>query len=234
MKLTRRGQTEPRCCTSARLGVQLALAPSLRAQLFPPDHFSPPPPAFVQISHDHSLDPAAPGQPATLTHNIGLATASPYPRSRSRFPSSPARPVRMEHHPKGLDKVPPQARRPQLQRASTQHMTAFQNPCQMEDDPDDPYLVIAIVASSNAWYTWISPSLLGESSPARPPHLLWHRHGPSRRRPQFPFDNRTIFLSRNPTRWMNTMSLHVAVNGISSHQGPACNKWKKKGETAKE
>ena len=50
-------------------GVQLALAPSLRAQLFPADHFSPPPPAIVQISRDHW---------ATLTHNIGLATASPY------------------------------------------------------------------------------------------------------------------------------------------------------------
>ena len=29
------------------------------------------------------------------------------------------------------------------------------------------------------------------------------------------------------------MSLHVAVNGISSHQRPAWNKWKKKRETEK-
>ncbi|KAF8346231.1 hypothetical protein F5887DRAFT_963347, partial [Amanita rubescens] len=32
---------------------------------------------------------------------------------------------------------------------------------------------------------------------------------------------------------MDTMSLHVAVNGISSHQRLAWNKWKKKKETQK-
>ncbi|KAF8328274.1 hypothetical protein F5887DRAFT_1008425, partial [Amanita rubescens] len=30
------------------------------------------------------------------------------------------------------------------------------------------------------------------------------------------------------TRRMDTMSLHIAVNGISSHQRPAWNEWKKK------
>ena len=40
-------------------------------------------------------------------------------------------------------------------------------------------------------------------------------------------------LAGTRTRWMDTMSLHVAVNGISSHQRPAWNKWKKKRETEK-
>ena len=33
---------------------------------------------------------------------------------------------------------------------------------------------------------------------------------------------------------MDTMSLHIAVNEISSHQRPAWNKWKKKTETETE
>ena len=99
-----------------------------------------------------------------------------------------------------------------------------------------PYPVIAIAASSNAWYAWISPWLLGESSPA---HFI--PFGPDTDRlvvgHNVSFDRARVeseySLAGTRTRWMDTMSLHVAVNGIPSHQRPAWNKWKKKRETEK-
>jgi DNA polymerase gamma 1 len=95
-----------------------------------------------------------------------------------------------------------------------------------------PYPVIAIVASPNAWYAWISPWLLGE--PSSPAHLiplgdpdkerLVVGHNVSFDRPRV---EEEYSIGGTKTRWADTMSLHVAVNEISSHQRPA---WKKEGK----
>lgn len=247
------------------LGVQL-LAPSLRAQLFPGSHFSGPPPAFVQISRDHlsghSLDPSlASSLPSTSFslpplqgnslpqhfHSIGLSTASPY-RSLAldlAHASLPPPPDPSEwnitqsgwtkyHYRLGgasfSEPVPYPAH-----DGVPESMLVFD----VETMPKEghPYPVIAIAASSNAWYAWISPWLLGESS--SPAQLI--SFGPDADRlivgHNVSFDRARVqdeySLSRTRTRWMDTMSLHVAVNGISSHQRPAWNKWKKKRETEK-
>ena len=99
-----------------------------------------------------------------------------------------------------------------------------------------PYPVLACAASLNGWYVWISPWLLGHS--ASPQHLI-------------PFGDPTIprvivghnvsydrgrileeynFVSAK-NRFIDTMALHVAVKGISSHQRPAWMKYRKSKQT---
>ncbi|KAF8638686.1 hypothetical protein AX17_002008 [Amanita inopinata Kibby_2008] len=98
-----------------------------------------------------------------------------------------------------------------------------------------PYAVIAIAASPSAWYAWISPWLLGESPNDDPAHLI-PLGDPEKERVvvghNVSFDRARLLeeyhLGGTKTRFLDTMSLHVAVNGISSHQRPAWNKYKKK------
>ncbi|KIL59116.1 hypothetical protein M378DRAFT_188045 [Amanita muscaria Koide BX008] len=108
------------------------------------------------------------------------------------------------------------------------------------------YPVIAVAASPSAWYAWISPWLLGESDeadhliPLSPggewedkKHKLVVGHNVSFDRARVkdeytvPRLGSDLVHSGSKIRWLDTMSLHVAVNGISSHQRPAWQKWKK-------
>ncbi|KAF8347323.1 DNA polymerase family A-domain-containing protein [Amanita rubescens] len=82
-----------------------------------------------------------------------------------------------------------------------------------------PYPVIAISASSNASYAWISPWMLGESS--SPVHFI--PFGPDTDRlvvgHNISFDRESEYsFAGTRTRRIDTMSLHIAVNRISSHQ----------------
>ncbi|KAF8656404.1 hypothetical protein AX16_002549 [Volvariella volvacea WC 439] len=95
-----------------------------------------------------------------------------------------------------------------------------------------PYPIMACAASPNAWYAWISPWLLGETDdpkqlipigdPTVPRIIVGHNVS---------FDRARILEEYNlkPTknRFLDTMSLHVAVKGISSHQRPAWMQYKK-------
>ncbi|ESK87164.1 dna polymerase gamma [Moniliophthora roreri MCA 2997] len=95
------------------------------------------------------------------------------------------------------------------------------------------YPVMACAATPNAWYVWISPWLLDPSS-ASPAHLI--PMGP----PDVPriivghnvsYDRARILeeyhLHGTKNRFLDTMSLHVAIKGISSHQRPAWMKYRK-------
>jgi DNA polymerase gamma 1 len=102
-----------------------------------------------------------------------------------------------------------------------------------------PYAIMACAASQNAWYSWISPWLLGESHEPRqliplgnastPKVVVGHNVS---------YDRGRIFEEYNlePTenRFIDTMALHVAVKGISSHQRPAWMKYRKSKETEQE
>ncbi|KAF7308725.1 POLAc domain-containing protein [Mycena chlorophos] len=102
-----------------------------------------------------------------------------------------------------------------------------------------PHAIMACAASPTAWYAWISPWLLGES--AAPLHLIplgdpdvprvvvGHNVSYDRARVREEYH-----LAGTKNRWLDTMALHVAVRGISSHQRPAWNKWRKARETEKE
>ncbi|KAF9234751.1 DNA polymerase family A-domain-containing protein [Melanogaster broomeanus] len=98
--------------------------------------------------------------------------------------------------------------------------------------PYHPYAIMACAASKNAWYSWISPWLLGETEETQ--HLI-PLGGPGTARVvvghNVSYDRQRILeeysLKGTQTRFLDTMSLHVAVKGISSHQRPAWIKHRK-------
>lgn len=86
------------------------------------------------------------------------------------------------------------------------------------------YAVLAVVASEQHWYSWCSPWLLDTtglvspeqliSLPGNAPRLIvGHNVGYDRARIDQEYD-----LRRSQTRFLDTMSLHVAVKGLTSHQ----------------
>lgn len=116
------------------------------------------------------------------------------------------------------------------------------------------YPVMATAASPDAWYSWISPNIF-EDPPKEPPRSQepWDRSVPDcYPKTLIPLfgDNKqpTIVVGHNvgydrgrvaeeysldltPTRWLDTLSLHVATRGITSVQRPAWMKHKKNKET---
>ncbi|EED22115.1 DNA polymerase gamma [Talaromyces stipitatus ATCC 10500] len=97
---------------------------------------------------------------------------------------------------------------------------------------ESPFAVMACAVSPTAWYAWISPWLLGESENDRhlvplgdmskPRVIIGHNIGYDRARVQEEYN---IKQSRN--FFVDTMSLHVAVNGMCSQQRPTWMRHKK-------
>ncbi len=106
-----------------------------------------------------------------------------------------------------------------------------------------PYPVMATAVTPNAWYSWLSP-IIFESPPKEIPEPLprWKRrtpdHHPHHLIPLFKgstprvvighnvgYDRARVLeeyeLERPSTRWLDTLSLHVATRGITSVQRPA-------------
>lgn len=100
---------------------------------------------------------------------------------------------------------------------------------------ESPFSVMACAASPTAWYAWLSPWLLGETDnsrqliplgdASRPRIVVGHNVGYDRARVLEEYD---IKQSRNA--FIDTMSLHVAVNGMCSQQRPTWIKHKKNRE----
>ncbi|CCM05834.1 uncharacterized protein FIBRA_08070 [Fibroporia radiculosa] len=98
-----------------------------------------------------------------------------------------------------------------------------------------PYAIMACAVSKNAWYSWVSPWLLGQSPDVR--HLI--PIGPSTV-PRVVVGHNVSYdrgrlleeYSIEPTqnRFLDTMALHIAVKGISSHQRPAWIQYRKSKE----
>ena len=94
------------------------------------------------------------------------------------------------------------------------------------------FAVMATAASPTAWYAWISPWLLGETDnprqlvplgdPTRPRIIVGHNIGYDRARVTEEYD-----LKQSRNFFIDTMSLHVAVNGMCSRQRPTWMKHKK-------
>ncbi|KAI4151174.1 MAG: hypothetical protein LQ340_003659 [Diploschistes diacapsis] len=90
---------------------------------------------------------------------------------------------------------------------------------------ESPFAVMACAASPTAWYAWISPWLLGESDndqhlislgdPESQRIIVGHNVGYDRARVAEEYN---IHQSKN--FFLDTMSLHVAVNGMCSRQRP--------------
>lgn len=98
-----------------------------------------------------------------------------------------------------------------------------------------PYAVMACAASPTAWYVWLSPWLLGETTnekqlvplgdPTKDRVVVGHNVGYDRARILEEYD-----LKQTRNCYLDTMSLHVAVNGMCSQQRPTWMKHKKSRE----
>ncbi len=97
---------------------------------------------------------------------------------------------------------------------------------------DSPFAVMACAASDTAWYAWLSPWLMGESgsdkhliplgSPDKARIIVGHNIGYDRARVAEEYD-----AKQSSNFFIDTMSLHVAVNGMCSRQRPTWMKHKK-------
>lgn len=100
---------------------------------------------------------------------------------------------------------------------------------------ENPFAVMACAASPTAWYVWLSPWLLGETDvktqlvplgdPTKDRIVVGHNIGYDRARILEEYD---IKQTRNC--FLDTMSLHVAVNGMCSQQRPTWMKAQKNRE----
>ena len=97
---------------------------------------------------------------------------------------------------------------------------------------DSSFAVMACAAGREAWYAWLSPWLMGESdndrqlvplgSPSQARVVIGHNIGYDRARVAEEYD-----LRQSKNFFLDTMSLHVAVNGMCSRQRPTWMKHKK-------
>lgn len=94
------------------------------------------------------------------------------------------------------------------------------------------FAVMACAASPTAWYAWLSPWLLGESKdeahliplgdPSQSRIVVGHNIGYDRARVLEEYD-----MEQTRNFFLDTMSLHVAVNGMCSQQRPTWMRHKK-------
>ena len=101
---------------------------------------------------------------------------------------------------------------------------------------ESSFAVMACAASPTAWYAWLSPWLLGESESDHhlvplgdsntPRIIIGHNIGYDRARISEEYD-----IRQSKNFFLDTMSLHVAVNGMCSRQRPTWMKHKKDRET---
>ena len=97
---------------------------------------------------------------------------------------------------------------------------------------ESSFAVMACAASKTNWYAWLSPWLMGESETDRhliplgdlnqPRIVIGHNIGYDRARIAEEYN-----LQQSKSFFMDTMSLHVAVNGMCSRQRPTWMKHKK-------
>lgn len=97
---------------------------------------------------------------------------------------------------------------------------------------ENSFAVMACAVSPTAWYAWISPWLLGETKneiqlvplgdPTQPRIVIGHNIGYDRARVLEEYD-----LKQSQNFFLDTMSLHVAVNGMCSQQRPTWMRHKK-------
>lgn len=232
------------------------LSRQLHAQIFK-HAFPPPKPAFVQIARDHlhmhGLDPKQgsvlpdtgftlpPLQGANIDehfYRIGQRCAQPW-LSLAKQLAQDALPPKLEY----FDVQSGWTKYYHLPDGSSysEHVAYPEHDGQPEQmlvfdvetmPPYHPYAVLACAASKHAWYCWISPWLLGETeevqhliplgNPEVPRIVVGHNVSYDRQRVREEYS-----LRGTQMRFMDTMSLHVAVNGISSHQRPAWMKHRK-------
>ncbi|KAK4151507.1 DNA polymerase family A-domain-containing protein [Chaetomidium leptoderma] len=232
------------------IGVQ-QLSASLYEQLFPKGNTSPPSPELVELARDHlrrhdllgkntdntppvafSLPPLAGETLDEHFHKLGVDAAEPFlshakQLAKSILPPKPKSWVRRS----GWTKYYPDGTTEQVD-APEGNMLVFDTEVMWKESP---YAVMACAGTPEAWYAWLSPWLLGETEndcqlvplgdPMKERVIVGHNVGFDRARILDEYD-----LQQTRNSFLDTMSLHVAVNGMCSQQRPTWMKHKKNRE----
>ncbi|KAF7976646.1 hypothetical protein HWV62_5969 [Athelia sp. TMB] len=242
------------------LGVQM-LARPLHAQLFKHASFPAPDPAFTHIAREHlgqhGLDPALGSVLPDTSFALPSLQGRDLDEHFARIGSQAAEPWLSLSSGLASFELPPRptsedwaiqsgwTKYTYLEGGGSFH-EAVEFPeggalvFDVETMPNyHPYAIMATAATPDAWYAWISPWLLDESSspehliPLGPPGdervVIGHNVSYDRARAKEEYS-----LKGTKTRWLDTMALHIAVKGISSHQRPAWMKHRKSKEKARE
>ncbi|KXX80480.1 DNA polymerase gamma, mitochondrial [Madurella mycetomatis] len=232
------------------IGVQ-QLSTRIYEQLFPHGNTSPPSPELVELARDHlrrhdllgkttdNIPPVAFDLPPLAGealdehfHKLGVDAAEPFlthakQLALSSLPPKPRSWVRRS----GWTKYYPDGRTEEV-AAPGGSMLVFDTEVMWKESP---FAVMACAATPEAWYAWLSPWLLGETDndrqliplgdPTMERVIVGHNVG---------FDRARILeeyhLQQTRNSFLDTMSLHVAVNGMCSQQRPTWMKHKKNRE----
>ncbi|KAK3703911.1 DNA-directed DNA polymerase gamma mip1 [Vermiconidia calcicola] len=229
------------------LGVQQVSA-HVHPQLFPVATTSRPSPELVELSKDHLARHDLLGKTSDNTEPIGLDfptlqgssldehfyrlgmdSAEPYLSLSKKYArASPPEKPRKWAERSGWTKYYPDGSWEAVE-APDEDLLTFDTEVMWHESS---FPVMACAVSGKHWYAWLSPWLLGESENDR--HLIplgdqdrsriivGHNVGYDRARISEEYDLRQ---SRN--FFMDTMSLHVAVNGMCSRQRPTWMKHRK-------
>ncbi|KAE8442001.1 DNA-directed DNA polymerase gamma mip1 [Mollisiaceae sp. DMI_Dod_QoI] len=231
------------------IGVQ-QLSSHVYSQIFP-DNIPRPPKELIDLSKDHlrrhellgkNTDNTAPIsfdlpelQGSTLDehfYKLGLDAAEPYLSkakqfTRSNAPPKPRKWVRRS----GWTKYYPDGRTEAVD-APQEEMLCFDTEVMWKESS---FAVMACAVSPTNWYAWLSPWLLGESGndrhliplgdPNQPRIIVGHNIGYDRARVAEEYD-----VQQSKNSFLDTMSLHVAVNGMCSRQRPTWMKHRKNRE----
>ncbi|KAI0480633.1 DNA polymerase gamma [Xylariaceae sp. FL0804] len=235
------------------IGVQ-HLSSHMYRQIFP-NGGNPPPADLVELSKDHlrrhdllgkNTDNNAPIafdvppiQGQTMDehfHKLGMDCAEPFlshakQYARETGPPKPREWVRRSGWTKYF-----QDGRTEPVDAPDDTVLTFDIECLWKQSP---FAVMACAMSPTAWYAWLSPWLLGESEtdrhliplgdPTQERVIVGHNIGFDRARILEEYD-----LKQTRNAFLDTMSLHVAVNGMCSRQRPTWMKHRKATELRKQ
>ncbi|KAL1900176.1 DNA-directed DNA polymerase gamma mip1 [Sporothrix stenoceras] len=219
-------------------------------QVFPQGS-KPPPPELVELAKDHlrrqdllgkntdNTDPIAfdvpPLHGQTLDEHffkLGTDAAEPFLGYAKHFARANTQPKpRKWVRRSGWTKYYPDGRTEAVD-APDEAMLVFDTEVMWKESP---FAVMTCAASPTAWYAWLSPWLLGETEndcnliplgdPTKDRIVIGHNVGYDRARVLEEYD-----LSQSRNAFLDTMSLHVAVNGMCSQQRPTWMKHKKNRE----
>ncbi len=232
------------------IGVQ-QLSEHIYPQLFPLLKNSPPSPDLIELSREHlrrhellgkntdtstpigfDLPPLAGKTLDEHFYKLGVDAAEPFLTNAKLFakasvPPKPRRWVRRS----GWTKYYPDGRTEDVDAPDTKTL-AFDTEVMWKDSP---FAVMACAVGPDAWYAWLSPWLLGETDnmrqlislgdPTVERVIVGHNVGYDRARIAEEYN-----LRQTRNSFLDTMSLHVAVNGMCSQQRPTWMKHKKNRE----
>ncbi|CCU76417.1 hypothetical protein BGHDH14_bgh05393 [Blumeria hordei DH14] len=241
--------SKPSIARYNEIGVQ-QLSSHVFSQIFPKGA-RPPPTNLVELSRDHlkrhellgkNTDNSPPIafdlpelQGSTLDehfYKLGMDSAEPYLSlakilARSQVPKKPLKWI----HRSGWTKYYPDGRSEAVDTPN-EEILCFDTEVLWKESP---FAVMACAVSPTNWYAWLSPWLLGETEndkhliplgdPKRDRVIVGHNIGYDRARTAEEYD---VVQSRN--NFLDTMSLHVAVNGMCTRQRPTWMKHRKNRE----